>query len=149
MTPQVVRKTKNDTAYFTVWWSPLLRLTKDVVTRIIPSQAGIYEIHRDDGGRAPELFGRSRAYYGGLRNTLRGLIDTLSPYPLNGELLDLTRDHFVRYALTRSSEDMDDVLYFYAIRGGNDEEVDDSGRFSMIYVKEESLGPDGRPIGRA
>ena len=149
MIPQVRRQSKDDSAYYTIWWSPLYRLTKDVVTKVIPSVSGIFEIYYDDGSRSLHLLGRSRAYYGGLRNTLRGLIDPDSPYPLNGELLNQDRPHFVRFALTRLTDDMDDVLYFFAIRGGNDEDADDSGRFAMIYVKEESLTPDGRPVGRA
>ncbi|MFP4378564.1 MAG: hypothetical protein ACLFP4_16090 [Spirochaetales bacterium] len=133
-------------AYFTVWWSPLFRLVKDTIIRRIPSEAGIFEIYRDEGEREPTLIGRARAYYGGLRNTLRGMIDESMPYPLNGELLDLSRKHYVRYALLGSYDDMDDVLFFFANRGVIDNEADDSGRYAMIYVKEGSLRPDGRPL---
>lgn len=123
-------------------------MEKDVIIRRIPSQSGIFEVYRDEGGRQPELLGRSRAYYGGLRNTLRGLVDTISPYPLNGIPLEQDKVHFVRYALLRSYDDMDDVLFFFANRGVEDPEAEDSGRFEMIYVKEGSLRPDGRPLDR-
>jgi hypothetical protein len=146
VTPHVEKRIKDNTAYFTVWWSPLIRLEKDVIIRHVPSQSGIFEIYCNEGGRQPELVGRSRAYYGGLRNTLRGLVDTISPYPLNGELLDLEKTHFVRYALLRSYDDMDDVLFFFANRGVEDPDAEDSGRFEMIYLKEGSLRPDGRPL---
>lgn len=121
-------------------------MDKDVIIRRIPSQSGIFEVYRDEGGTQPELLGRSRAYYGGLRNTLRGLVDTISPYPLNGVPLELDRTHFVRYALLRSYDDMDDVLFFFANRGVEDPDAEDSGRYEMIYVKEGSLRPDGRPL---
>jgi hypothetical protein len=149
VTPHVEKRVRESTAYFTVWWSPLVRLEKDVIIRRIPSESGIFEIYRDDGGHQPELLGRSRAYYGGLRNTLRGLVDSISPYPLNGELLDLRRTHFVRYALLRSYDDMDDILFFFANRGAIDEDAEDSHRFEMIYLKEGSLRPDGRPLKKA
>jgi hypothetical protein len=149
VTPHVEKKEKDANAYFTVWWSPLFRLVKDTIIRRIPSEAGIFEIYRDDGDREPVLVGRARAYYGGLRNTLRGMIDESMPYPLNGRLLDLSRKHFVRYALLRSYDDMDDVLFFFANRGVIDNEADDSGRYAMIYVKEGSLRPDGRPLNEA
>ena len=123
----------------------MLPLTKDIVNGRVPSLPGIYEIYRDNDPREPELVGRSRAYYGGLRNTLRGLIDTISPYPLNGELLDLRSAHFVRYAIIDSSDDMDDILFFYAARSGGEDERDDSGRYEMIYLNEESLRANGRP----
>ncbi len=131
--------------YFTVWWSPMLPLTKQVISGRIPSLPGVFEIYRNAGARTPELVGRSRAYYGGLRNTFRGMIDSISPYPLNGELLDLTMPHFARYAVTPSSDDMDDILFFFAARVGMEDELDDSGRYEMIYLKEEDLRADGRP----
>lgn len=74
------------------------------------------------------------------------MIDETSPYPLNGELLDQEKKHFVRYALLQSYDDMDDVLFFFANRGVIDDSADDSGRYEMIYVKEGSLRLDGRPL---
>jgi len=143
--PHVEKRLRDDTAYFTVWWSPLMRLEKRVIRGRVPSLPGVFEIYRDEGGRRPELVGRARAYYGGLRNTFRGLIDSISPYPLNGRLLDLSREHFVRYAVVESPDDMDDILYFFAARSGDEDDFDDSGRYEMIYLKEEFLDAAGRP----
>jgi hypothetical protein len=137
--PTVDKLTRNDSVYFTVRWSPMLPLDKHTVNWTIPSQAGLYEVYRNSDGRAMELVGRSRAYFGGLRNTLRGLIDTDSPYALNGELLDRTRDHWVRFALMDSSDDMDDILFFYAGRGEVQPEQSHSGRYRYVYVNEESV----------
>lgn len=145
MEPHVDKRTKDDSAYFTIWWSPVLPLEKRVVAGRVPSLPGVFEIYRDEGGRRPQLVGRARAYYGGLRNTLRGLIDSISPYPLNGRLLDLSMPHYVRYTVLSSPDDMDDILYFFAARTGQEDEFDDSERYEMIYVKEGSLRPNGRP----
>lgn len=145
MEPHVDKRTRDDSAYFTIWWSPVVPLTKQVIRGRIPSLPGLFEIYCDEGGRTPELVGRARAYYGGLRNTLRGLVDSISPYPLNGEILDRSRDHFARYAAIESPEDMDDILFFFASRAGLEDEYDDSGRYEEIFVKEESLRPNGRP----
>lgn len=144
MEPHVDKRTRNDSAYFTVWWSPLVPLTRSVIHGRIPSLPGVFEVYCDEGGRTPELVGRARAYYGGLRNTLRGLIDSISPYPLNGEILDRSRPHYTRYAITSSSDDMDDILFFYASRTSAEDELENSGRYDFIYLKEESLRPDGR-----
>jgi hypothetical protein len=40
---------------------------------------------------------------------------------------------------------MDDILYFFAARTGDEDEADDSGRYGMIYLKEEFLDAAGRP----
>lgn len=136
MQPGITTLEKNGSVYITIKWSPITRLTKDIVNKRVPSLPGVYEIYRDDGGRQPELLGRSKAYYGGLRNTLRGLIDSISPYPLNGVPLDRKKPHYMRYAVVNSLDDMDDVLYFYAAKAGG-EEPDDSGRYEFIYLNEE------------
>ncbi len=136
MQPGIHSRVKEGSVYITIKWSPLTRLTKEIINRRIPSMPGVFEILVDDGGRQPELIGRARAYYGGLRNTLRGMIDTISPYAINGLLLDRTKPHYARYALIESQDDMDDVLYYYAAREGR-EDVDDSGRYEYIYLNEE------------
>ena len=137
MEPEVTKLTRNDSAYFEIRWSRLVGLDKHTVIRKVPSTAGIFEIYRYNGGRTAQLSGRSRAYYGGLRNTLRGLIDPISPYPLNGELLPPDETHLVRYSLIESSDDMDDIMFFFA--GRDDFEArdqDHSGRYQFVYVKE-------------
>jgi hypothetical protein len=133
----IAKQTRGDSVYFTIRWSALTLLDKHIVTQRIPSQAGIYELYRDTGGRTPELIGRSRAYYGGLRNTLRGLIDPDTPYAFNGELLDQSRTHWTRYAMTESSDDMDDLLFFFADKEVPQPEQHHSGRYRYVYVKEE------------
>jgi hypothetical protein len=135
--PSVTKQTRKESAYFSIYWSRLLALEKDTVIRQIPSTAGIYEVYRYDGGRTAQIIGRARAYYGGLRNTMRGLIDPISPYPLNGELLPKHEKFLVRFALMDSSEDMDDILYFFAGRDEfEDPEQEHSGRYQFVYVKE-------------
>ena len=145
MEPHVEKLERDNTAYFTLFWSPLLPMEKRLIRGRVPSLPGVFEIYRDEGGRNPELLGRDRAYYGGLRNTFRGLIDSISPYPLNGTLLDQSKMHFVRYAIVENPDDMDDVLYFFAAQEGREDDRDDSGRYEMIYLKEAALRANGRP----
>ena len=137
MEPGITKREKDGSVYITIAWSPLTRLTKDIINRRIPSVPGVFEILVDDGGRQLELIGRARAYYGGLRNTLRGMIDTISPYAIDGLLLDRSKPHYARYAMIETQEDMDDVLYFYGFKDGR-EDLDDSGRYEYIYLNEES-----------
>lgn len=114
-----------------------MALEKETVIKKIPSTAGIYEVYRYGGGPTAEIIGRSRAYYGGLRNTMRGLIDPISPYPLNGKLLPENAKHLVRYALMDSPDDMNDILFFFAGRDEyEDPDQEHSGRYEFVYVKE-------------
>jgi hypothetical protein len=137
--PGVDKKTNNDSVYFTLRWSAALPLDRHAVTAKVPSCAGVFELYRESDGRGRTLIGRSRAYYGGLRNTLRGLIDPDTPYAFNGELLDFGKRHWVRYVMTESSEDMDDILFFFANREIPQPRQNHSGRYRFVYVKEESL----------
>lgn len=129
--PEVEKQTNRESVYFTVRWSPLLRLEKRTVINKIPSRAGIFEVYKDTGAHSPEIIGRSYAFYGGLRNTLRAMIDVDSPTPLGGDVLDMRARHFVRYCMTDSSEDMDDIMFFFG-----EEEHEHSGRYRFVYVKE-------------
>lgn len=138
----VEKRTRDDSAYFAIHWSRLFPLDKDTIRTRIPSEPGIFEVYDYRGGPTADLVGRSRAYYGGLRNTLRGLIDPVSPYPLNGELLPPGRQHLARYAILQSSDDMDDILYFFAGRDEmEDPDQEHSGRYDCIYVKEVAPEP--------
>jgi hypothetical protein len=137
MEPVVEKLTRKDSAYFSIYWSRLFLLEKNNVRTKIPSEPGIFEVYRYSGGRTADLVGRSRAYYGGLRNTLRGLIDPVSPYPLNGELLPTGEQHLARYSILESSDDMDDILFFFAGRDElEDPDQEHSGRYDFVYVKE-------------
>ena len=129
--PELDKQTNRDSVYFTVHWSPFLPLEKRTVIGKIPSRAGLFEVYKDTGAHCPEIIGRSYAYYGGLRNTLRGMIDVDRPIPLNGDVLDLRARHFVRYCMTDSADDMDDVMFFFG-----EEDRDHSGRYRFVYVKE-------------
>ncbi len=113
-------------------------MDKHVVRTTVPGQAGIYEIHHRPTGGVVSLLGRGSAYYGGLRGTLRALIDPSAPKGLYGRLLPRTGDLYVRYCLTESRDDMMDVLFFFAPQEVpfRDEEAEHSGRYEFVYVKE-------------
>jgi hypothetical protein len=135
--PEVEKRVRGARGYFTVRWSELLPLDKATVTRKIPSQAGVFEVYELDPNKTLVLIGRAAAYYGGLRKSLRALIDEDRPTPLKGRLLPRDKQLFLRYSLTESRDDMADVLFFFS---GEDEartvQADHSGRFRFIYLKE-------------
>lgn len=136
--PRIDKRTRGANVYYTVYWSDAVRLDKHSVRTTVPSQSGLHEIYFQRTGSPLLLLGRDSAYYGGLRGTLRGLIDSISPKSLHGHLLPKDGELFVRYALCESLDDMRDILFFFATQRVPFRNTDSahSGRYRYVYVKE-------------
>jgi hypothetical protein len=135
--PVVGKEIKGRNAYFTVSWSRLCKADKYVVTRSVPSEAGIYELYYMDEKEKLCLFHLGKSWYGGLRNEIRQRVDVeLEKDPRRRELLE-EHDCWYRWSLLSSSDDMDDILFFFAqtylpgMKG-----VHHSGRYAQVFVKE-------------
>ena len=134
----VVRKlVKKKNAYFTVSWSRLRKGDKYEIIKSVPSEAGIYELYYMDEKEKLCLFYLGKSWYGGLRNELREKTDVeLEKDPARRAILD-ERVCWYRWSLISSSDDMADLLYFFAqtyLPGTA--AVHHSGRYDHIYVKE-------------
>lgn len=138
--PTILKRIRNQSAYFTVRWSRLWPAEKHLINDSVPSVGGIYELYLKDKNNTLNLLGRGRAYYAGLRNTLRDFTDPLFPRSLGGKPVPQDKDLVFRYSCTTSHEDMSDVLFFFAARTAESsrEEAEPSGRYEMIYVNEVS-----------
>ena len=149
--PVVTKQVKDQNAYFTVRWSRVLPADKRLINEKVPSVGGIFELYAVDKNNTLNLIGRGRAYYGGIRNTLRDFIDPLFPRTLGGTRVPHDAKLAFRYSCTASHEDMSDVLFFFAARaprrhdedsggepdtGESSTEVEPSGRYRIIYVNE-------------
>lgn len=64
--------------HFTIQWSPWGSMDKWVINRIVPSEAGVFQLWVKRG-RGVVLLHTETTYYGGLRNSLRETIDELAP----------------------------------------------------------------------
>jgi hypothetical protein len=134
----IVRKlVKKQDAYFTVSWSRLRKSDKYEIVKSVPSEAGIYELYYMDEKGKLCLFYLGKSWYGGLRNELREKTDVeLEKDPTRRAILD-ERDCWYRWSLLSSSDDMADLLYFFAqtyLPGTG--AVHHSGRYAHIFVKE-------------
>jgi hypothetical protein len=135
--PIVQKKEKARNAYFTVSWSRLKKADKYDIVKSVPSEAGIYELYyMDDKGKLC-LFHVGKSWYGGLRNELRERTDAeMERDAARKEILE-ERDCYYRWSLLSSSDDMADLLFFFAQTWQpGTTTVHASGRYEHIYVNE-------------
>jgi hypothetical protein len=139
MEPGVRKQVDGESAYYTINWSELRRTDRHEIIRVVPSVAGIYELYYRDQGKALRLFQVARAWYGGLRHSIR---ETTDPELVrNGKHRALLGDYetWYRFAPVRSYHDMSDLLFFFAetyFPGERKEQP--SGRYTEIFVNETS-----------
>jgi hypothetical protein len=138
-TPVILKKTKDAAVYYTITWSLLRKAERYDIIRAVPAMGGIAELYfQDDYGKL-NLFCLMRSWYGGLRSCIRELTDpTLEKDPARKQILD---DHpnkiFYRYSMTESLNDMNDILFFFMeTTAPGEHQVEHSGRYEQIYVKE-------------
>jgi len=136
--PTVERLVRARDVYFTVSWSRLRKSDKYEIVGSVPSEAGIYELYyADDKGKLC-LFHLGKSWYGGLRNEIRVRTDAeLERDPARKSILE-ERDCWYRWSLVSSSDDMADILFFFAqtYLPGN-LSVHPSGRYERVFVKEQ------------
>jgi hypothetical protein len=135
--PVVKKQVKRTSAYFTVSWSHIKKSDKYDIVKSVPSEAGIYELYYMDEKEKLCLFHVGKSWYGGLRNELRERTDVeLEKDPKRHAVLD-EHDTYYRWSLISSSDDMADLLWFFAqtyLPGSKT--VSHSGRYEHIYVNE-------------
>jgi hypothetical protein len=135
--PIVEKLVKGDKVFFTISWSRLRKSDKYDIIGAVPSEAGIYELYtKDDKGKL-NLFHVGKSWYGGLRNEIRQRTDPLlEEDPTRKELLEES-DCWYRWSLISNSDDMADILWFFArTYFPRRTEVQPSGRYANVFVKE-------------
>lgn len=136
--PIVQKREKARNVYFTVSWSRLRKSDKYEIVKSVPSDAGIYELYyMDDKGKLC-LFYVGKSWYGGLRNELRVRTDVELEIDAARKAILEEYDCWYRWSLISSSDDMADILFFFAqtyLPGLKS--VHPSGRYEHIYVNEQ------------
>ena len=135
--PLVVKQTNDGDVFFTITWSPFQKADKFIINASVPALAGIFELYYSDDKKKLNLICIQRVWYGGLRSRLRSATDPdLAEDPKRKELLS-SHDCYFRYSLTNSSEDMADILFFFAsVRPVASGTAKPSGRYGTVFVKE-------------
>lgn len=121
-------ETNNNIAYYSVRWSPFIRLNKDKIRSMIPSEAGIYQFYNNKGGSLT-LLSTHQAYYGGLRATFLEILDEDCPVSFPDKKKLRESETYLRYSISCSKDNLRDMLYHY----NNGES---SLRFDEIFVEE-------------
>jgi hypothetical protein len=133
----ITKEEDGETAYFTVRWSNLRKADKYDIAKAVPSMSGVFELYYMDEKKKLCLFYFAKAYYGGLRNTIRKCTDEEQEIDAGRKKIISTYDIYFRYTLSDSYKDMCDVFYFFARTIHPDfSESEASGRFANIFVKE-------------
>jgi hypothetical protein len=132
---------RDEDVYYTIIWSRLKKAEKYGIISAVPSQAGIFELYSMDKKGKLNLFYFGKSWYGGLRNELRARSDPeLEKDAKRREVLDKF-DCYFRYSLLESSDDMSDILFFFAqTYFPGTRTYKPSGRYRDIFVKE--IAPD-------
>ena len=135
--PVVQKQVRGRNVYYTVNWSRLKKSSKYDIVKSVPSEAGIFELYYMDFQKKLCLFHVGKSWYGGLRNEIRARTDVeLEKDEARRRLLD-RYDCWYRWSLISSSDDMADLLFFFAqtyLPGNTD--VHASGRYERIFVNE-------------
>ncbi len=136
--PVVSRLTKGQDVYYTVSWSRLKKADKYEIVKSVPSEAGIYELYyMDDKGKLC-LFHVGKSWFGGLRNEIRLRTDSeLEKDEAHRTILE-ERDCWYRWSLVSASDDMADIIFFFASTYQLAAKVRHSGRYRNIFVNEVS-----------
>lgn len=118
----IQREIRDEVLNYTVKWSPWGAMDRWVINRIVPSEAGLFQLWVMEG-RGLVLLTTEPTYYGGLRNSLREVIDDLAPSGnrLRGLISD--RECWFRFSITPVREYLENMkTWFNQPDGAVDEE---------------------------
>ena len=134
--PVVSKLIRGQDAYYTICWSRLKKSDKYDIVKSVPSEAGIYELYYMDEKDKLCLFHVGKSWYGGLRNEIRLRTDVeLEKDETRHAILD-EYDCWYRWSLVSSSDDMADIIFFFAGVYRLAAKVHHSGRYRNIFVNE-------------
>ena len=120
--------TKDKIAYYTIKWSPFIRLDKRRIRSIVPAEAGIFQIYINIKGSLT-LISTHQAFYGGLRGIFQEILDEDCAVSFPDKEKIRESETYLRYSVSYSREILRDILYYF-----NGEES--SERFDEILVEE-------------
>jgi hypothetical protein len=126
---EIVRETGPGIVNYTVRWSPWGSMDRWVINRRVPSEAGLFQLWVMEG-RGLSLLTTELTYYGGLRNTLREMIDELAPSGERHRKLIAGRECWFRYSLTPFREYLDNLESWF---GRGDIALDDEKREILVH----------------
>jgi len=133
----ITAKTKGDSVYYSIQWSPLSLAERWVINAKVPSIAGVYEIYWMDDHNHLRMLAVGDTHYGGLRTEIRRLTDPELTHDAKVKDILENKEVWFRYAPSNSSNVMSDVVWFFRkTYFPENPGVDHSGQFKKIFMKE-------------
>ncbi len=108
----IQQEIRGEEVNFTVRWSPWGSMDRWVINRLVPSEAGLFQLWAIEG-RGLVLITTEQTYYGGLRNTLREVIDEMAPSGQNLRNLILERECWFRFSTSPSREQLQSLKRWF------------------------------------
>jgi len=99
--------------YYTICWSPWGLMDRWVINRLVPSEAGIFQLWTLKGKNLA-LLTTETAYYGGLRNSLREVTDDLAPAGERLRKLIGNQECWFRFTISPIREYLEDLKSFFS-----------------------------------
>ena len=121
-------ETRDNIAYYTVHWSPFIKLDKRKIRSLIPAEAGIFQLFNLKNGSL-DLLSTHQAYYGGLRAIFLEILDEDCPISFPDKKKLRESKTYLRYSVSSSKDNLRDILHYFS--GGENSE-----RFLEIMVEE-------------
>jgi len=124
----IVREELEDKMHYTIYWSPWGVMDRWVINRLIPSEAGIFQLWILKTKNLL-LLKTETAYFGGVRNGLREIVDNLA---IAGERLRKLingRECWFRFSISPVREYLEDLNSWFSQGFHEDNERE-------IYVRE-------------
>ncbi|MCD6123112.1 MAG: hypothetical protein J7K04_14845 [Spirochaetales bacterium] len=136
----VTKQTDGENVYYTVHWSNLREADRYSIVTSVPGMSGIFELYFMDDKKKLNLLRVQRAWFGGLRNTIRAVSDPTLEQDIKVKKILEDSKCFYRYSVLESFKDLSDVFFFFSKTYFPERSnIESSGRFLKIFVKEISV----------
>jgi len=133
----VTKQIDGSNVYYTVRWSKLTEADRYSIVTSVPGMSGIFELYYMDERKKLNLLRVQRAWFGGLRNTIRAVSDPVLEQDLKVKKILEDFKCFYRYSILESFKDLSDIMFFFSKVYFPDRfKIESSGRFLKIFVKE-------------
>ncbi len=118
---EIQRELRGDDVLYIVDWSPWGSMDRWVINRRIPSEAGLFQLWIKESKNFALLL-TEPTYYGGLRNSLREVIDEMAPSGNRLRKIIAERECLFRFSTCLSLDQLIELKDWFSDGGGQDSE---------------------------
>ncbi len=118
---EIQRELRGDDVLYIVDWSPWGSMDRWVINRRIPSEAGLFQLWIKESKNFALLL-TEPTYYGGLRNSLREVIDEMAPSGNRLRKIIAGRECLFRFSTCLSRDQLIELKEWFSDGGAEDSE---------------------------